>query len=259
MYNLLLEIAYLGTDYSGSQVQKNSITIQGLLNKAVKKVFSQENIKTIFSGRTDAGVHACEQSVNVTVSKQIKPANLKRALNSLLPKDIRIKEARYVSLDFNARYSALRREYVYNILLAQNEPLFMQGKVWWLTANKLNIRLMKKAARIFKGKKDFTSFCAANSSSENKVRKVFVSKIRVSKIKVWPGTKKEKCLLLSYHIKADGFLYHMIRNIISSLVDVGLKKMTIPELEKVLRAKDRKKLKSVTAPAAGLSLVKVNY
>ncbi len=259
MYNLLLEIAYLGSNYSGSQIQKNGITIQDLLNKAVKKIFSQENIKTIFSGRTDAGVHACGQIVNVAVAKQIKQANLKRALNSLLPADIRVKRAEYVQQDFNARYSARSREYVYNIVVAPNQPLFMQGQTWWLAEPKLNLRLIKKAARVLKGKKDFTSFCAANSSVENKVRRVFISKVKVAKVQAWPGNKKEKCLLISYHIKADGFLYHMVRNIVAALVDVGLKKMTVAELKKALAAKDRKQLKSVTAPAAGLSLIKVNY
>ena len=191
MPNLLLEIAYLGGNYAGSQIQKNGITIQDLLNKAVKKVFSQENVKTIFSGRTDAGVHACGQVVNVDVAKQIKPFNVQKALNSLLPTDIRVKKVEYADKNFNARYSALSREYVYNILLAPNEPLFMQGKTWWLK-EKLNIRLMKKAAKSFKGRQDWSSFCAANSSAENKVRRVFVSKLKVTKLQTWPGNKKEK-------------------------------------------------------------------
>jgi tRNA pseudouridine38-40 synthase len=260
-FNLFLRVAYLGAAYAGSQRQKNSITIQEHLDNALGRLFAGEKIKTIFAGRTDSGVHAWGQVVSAAVSKQVPPDKTLAALNSLLPPDIRVKEARYVRPEFNPRYDAASREYLYNIYCGRAPLLHLQGKVWQIDAKqKLNWRLMRRAARLIRGKHDFAAFCAAGSSAQNKVRRVTASEITARRVYRWLGAKeKAGGLLLTYRIQADGFLYHMVRNIVAALVDVGLKKMTLDDLREIMQSGQRSKLRSATAPADGLVLYNVKY
>ncbi|GBR74741.1 tRNA pseudouridine synthase A [Candidatus Termititenax aidoneus] len=252
---------YLGTAYAGSQIQKNGITIQEHLDKALKRLFAGAKVKTIFAGRTDSGVHALGQAVSVLVDRQIQPNKVLKALNSLLPLDIRVSEARYAKPEFNPRYDAARREYLYNIYYGRAPALYLQDKVWHIDARqKLNWRLMRRAARLLRGEHDCAAFCAAGSAVKNKVRRVTASEITARRIYRWPGAKnKADGLLLTYKIQADGFLYHMVRNIVAALVDVGLKKMTLRDLREIMRSGQRSKLRSATAPAAGLVLYDVKY
>lgn len=261
-YNLVLRLEYLGGHYAGSQIQKNGITIQELLDKALSRLFAGEKIKTIFSGRTDSGVHALGQTVSAAVPKAVPAEKVKTALNALLPSDIRINDAAYKPQDFQPRYAAKAREYLYNIYYAPQPLLYLENCVWWLDSgsNKgLDIKAMRKAAGLCKGRQDFSAFCAAGSTVLNKVRRVTVSELKVSKVPCWPGAQTAPGLLLTYRIKADGFLYHMVRNITAAIVAVGLKKMTLPDLRKILQSKDRRMLKAPTAPAQGLVLLDVCY
>jgi tRNA pseudouridine38-40 synthase len=260
-HNLYLELSYKGTGYSGSQLQKNSITIQELLNKAIKKIFHQEEVKTTFSGRTDRGVHAHRQPVNVLVQKKLPVQNVVNGLNSLLPQDIKVKLAEYKPLNFNARFSAKKREYLFNIFFVDQPPLYLTDYVWFIPQNSgpLNISRMQKAAGFLKGRQDFAAFCAAHSSFENKTRTVWKSKFIKQKIKTWPGAKEKEGILLTYRIQADGFLYHMVRNIVSALVDIGRNKLNLQEFKDIIKSKSRVNLKSPTAPANGLVLYKVYY
>ncbi|MDR1453056.1 MAG: tRNA pseudouridine(38-40) synthase TruA [Candidatus Margulisbacteria bacterium] len=260
-FNLFLRVAYLGTAYAGSQIQKNGITIQEHLDKALRCLFAGEKIKTIFAGRTDSGVHALGQAVSVMVSRRMPLDKTRAALNSLLPLDIRVKEARYVKPEFNPRYAAAGREYLYNIYYGRAPLLYMRDKVWHIDARqKLNWRLMRRAARLIRGEHDFAAFCAAGSTVKNKVRRVTVSEITARRADCWPGAPdKADGLLLTYRVQASGFLYHMVRNIIAALVDVGLKKMTLDDLREIMRSGRRSALRSATAPAAGLILYDVKY
>ncbi|MDR1323768.1 MAG: tRNA pseudouridine(38-40) synthase TruA, partial [Candidatus Margulisbacteria bacterium] len=247
--------------YAGSQIQKNGITIQEHLDKALRSLFAGAKVKTIFAGRTDSGVHALRQTVSALVDRQIQPDKVLKALNSLLPPDIRVNEARYVKPEFNPRYDAANREYLYNIYYGRAPLLYLQDKVWYIDARrKLNRQLMRRAARLLRGEHDFAAFCAAGSVVKNKVRRVTVSEITARRVYRWPGAKnKVDGLLLTYRIQADGFLYHMVRNIVAALVEVGLKKMTPRDLREIMRSGQRSKLRTATAPAAGLVLSDVKY
>jgi tRNA pseudouridine38-40 synthase len=175
--------------------------------------------------------------------------------------DIRVREARYVRPEFNPRYDAISREYLYNSYCGHEPLLSLQDKVWQLnTKQKLNWWLMRRAARLFRGEHDFAAFCAAGSAVKNQVRRVTVSEITARRIYCWFGAKnKADGLLLTYRIQANGFLYHMVRNVVAALVDVGLGKMTLDDLREIMRSGRRSKLKSATAPAAGLILYDVKY
>jgi len=259
-YNLVLRIEYLGGRYAGSQIQKNGITIQELLDKALGRLFAGEKPKTVFSGRTDSGVHALAQTAAAMVAKTIPAEKVRTALNALLPPDIRVSRAEYKPLDFHPRYSAQSREYLYNIYYAPAPLLYLQDWVWRLDSNKkLDLKAMRKAAKLLKGRQDFSAFCAAGSPALNKVRNVTVSELKACKVPRWPGAQTAEGLLLTYRIKADGFLYHMVRNIVAAIVAVGLGKMTLRDLQKVLHSKDRRLLKAPTAPAQGLVLAEVSY
>ncbi len=255
-----MQLAYKGTDYSGSQIQKNGITIQELLNRALIKLFASEKIKTIFAGRTDAGVHAIGQCLTVRVKHKIPVANVRRALNSMLPPTIRVVEADYKPLSLQAQFSAIRRSYIYSIYCGKLVPLYLADFVWALDERiKIDLSKMRLAAKLLIGTHDFSAVCAANSSTENKVRTVYSSKLKVRSVPAWPGRTEKSGKLISYYIEADGFLYHMVRNIVSALVDIGSGLMTIAEFKKVMAGKTRTKLRSVTAPAKGLVLEEVSY
>ncbi|GBR76564.1 tRNA pseudouridine synthase A [Candidatus Termititenax persephonae] len=260
-HNLFLVLTYLGAAYVGSQVQKNGITIQELLDKALGRLFGGEKIKTVFAGRTDSGVHAWGQGVTARVAKLIPPAKVLAALNSLLPRDIRVRSARYAGTGFQPRYDARSREYLYNIYYGAEPLLYLLDRVWHIDARqRLDWRLMRRAARLFKGTHDFSAFCAAGSAARDKTRRVKVSEITARRVYRWPGARqKADGMLLTYRIKADGFLYHMVRNIVAALAAVGLGKMTVAELRDVLRGRSRSALKAPTAPAAGLVLYDVLY
>jgi tRNA pseudouridine38-40 synthase len=150
---------------------------------------------------------------------------------------------------------------LYNIYYGRAPLLYLQDKVWHIDARqKLNWRLMRRAARLLRGEHDFAAFCAAGSAVRNKVRRVTVSEITARRIYRWPGARnKADGLLLTYRIQADGFLYHMVRNIVAALVEAGLKKMTLSDLREIMRSGQRSKLRAATAPAAGLVLSEVKY
>ncbi|MDR1997954.1 MAG: tRNA pseudouridine(38-40) synthase TruA [Candidatus Margulisbacteria bacterium] len=257
-HNLFLRVEYLGTAYAGSQIQPNGITIQELLDKALSRLFA-EKIKTVFSGRTDSGVHALAQAVSALVPGQMPADRVRAALNALLPPDIRVSAAAYQPLDFNPRYAARSREYLYNIYCGARAPLYLQRWVWPVS-RPLDFGLMRKAARLFKGTHDFAAFCAAGSAARSKVRRVTVSELQRRRVALWPGAgQTAEGVLLTYRIRADGFLYHQVRNMAAALVAVGLRKMTLRDLQEVLRSRKRSNLKAPTAPAAGLVLSAVSY
>ena len=258
-HNLLMVLAYRGTAYCGSQIQKNGITIQELLNTALEKIFCQTGLKTIFSGRTDSGVHSCCQPVNVLVARQIPCPKVKAALNSLLPPDIRLVRATYVEPSINARFSAKSREYLYTIYLGEILPPYLKDLAWQINPKEFNFSRLKKAAALIRGEHDFSGFCAAGSTVGHKVRKVTVSTVRKQKAPSWLGASDKNGYLITYRIKANGFLYHMVRNIVSALVDVAKGTMTLAQLRQSMAGKSRQDLKSVTAPPQGLVLYKVEY
>jgi len=244
MQNIKLNLEYDGTQYHGWQKQPNFPTIQQELEKALFKLFHQKT-SVIAAARTDAGVHAKEQVVNFITSKPISPLTVKCALNSFLPKDIRVKSSKIVPLNFNARHDALYRIYGYLIYNSSvSSPLYRRFS-WWVFFN-LDIQRMREASQFLIGKHNFSSFQAQGSSSSTTIRKV-------EKLKLY---KKGHFIFL--FIKSKGFLYKMVRNIVGTLVEVGRNKISSSQVRDILEAKDRRKA-GPTAPPQGLYLLKIGY
>lgn len=246
MQNFKLVIEYDGTAYHGWQRQSNTCTIQGTIEDALKTMTGQ-SVTLIGSGRTDAGVHATGQVANFCLETRLTSDVFARGLNSLLPPDIVIKDCTAVGEGFHARYDARSKVYDYRIL---NRPipaaLFRQYS--WHIKLSLDLDAMRTAMLWLKGQHDFSAFEATGSSRSHAVRTV----IGVNLF----GRDEDGHVVFS--IEADGFLRHMVRNIVGTLVDVGLGKISPKGFEDVMISKDRR-LAGITAPAHGLFLRKVKY
>lgn len=253
-------VAYDGTDFQGWQRQRNAPTVQGCLETTIEKVLG-DPAQIWGSGRTDAGVHALNQVANFKTASPIPCENLLKALNDRLPPTVRIKEAHEVSDSFHARYDVRSKTYRYRILQAPICSPF----VWRFVCHypySLDRQRMAEAARLIEGEHDFTSFAgygggtqdAENDTSKAMhsprlmVRTIFASRI------LW----RPHATILIYEVRANGFLHHMVRNIVGTLMEVGRGKLAPQDLVGILEARDRTRA-GPTAPAQGLCLVKVEY
>ena len=241
-YLLILE--YEGTAYHGWQVQQNGITIQEVLEKALSQI---TNTKTsvLSSGRTDAGVHAEAMPAHFITESKMKPGEFQHAINSLLPHDITIKEVRKVPMSFNARSSAKLKLYRYTIL-NRDFPSALNFRRSWFIPHKLDFAAMRRAAKYLQGEHDFTSFRAGNCNAKSPVR-------TMDRVELF---KQDGFLIFEFEGK--GFLKHMVRNFIGTLVYVGRKKIPARQVKTILEARDRRQA-GPTAPAQGLCLIKVEY
>ena len=243
MLNYKLITEYDGTNYFGWQIQRDQRTIQQEIEKHLSKILNS-HIKIHGSGRTDAGVHALGQVANFKTTSTIKPASLKKALNSLLDKDIRIKSVSKVDKDFHARFSAKKKTYRYQISLT--EPGVFERYYYNYVPYKLNLPLMKKETKELLGKHDFKCFKASGRRAKDTIRTI--SKASFTK----RGNK------LYFTIEGNGFLYNMVRNIVGTLIEIGRGKFPPGSIKKIIKNKDRK-IAGPTAKARGLFLVRVEY
>lgn len=260
MRNIMLSIEYEGTKYCGwqKQPQQGLRTVQVELESALTKLLS-EPVETIVAGRTDTGVHAYGQVVNFTTSSDMALSRIPYSLNAILPYDIAVKSAKEVSIEFNARYDPKWREYHYYILNRSFRSVFLDRFVLH-ERRSLNVENMNEAVSQLRGSHDFTSFCTVPRNSansiENPVRKVIeISCLRTADI-VWVGEPVEG--LINIRIRAHAFLHNMVRIIAGTAVEVGLGKRNPDDFKRILDAADRS-LAGMTAPAKGLTLVKVQY
>lgn len=244
MRNIKLILEYDGTSYHGWQKQPRLSTIQKKLEDSLFSLF-RERIQTAAAGRTDAGVHAKGQVVNFTAHASISSTCIQPALNSYLPKDIRVKKVSQVEPDFHARKSALRRVYRYLIYNGSFLSPFYRNFVWWVPFN-LDPDLMIKASKFLIGEHDFSSFQSQGSSVSSTLREI-------KKLFLF-----EKGKFIVTYIEADSFLYKMARNIVGTLVEIGRKKIVACEMREILEARDRR-MAGPTAPPQGLCLVRVEY
>jgi tRNA pseudouridine38-40 synthase len=254
-------LSYDGSAFHGWQVQPGRPTVQGTLAAVLEKM-TGEWVLPQGSGRTDAGVHALGQVASFALDVAIPAENLLTALNRSLPQSIRVLKAEEVGQDFHARHSAVRKTYEYRIFERKMEdareericPPFVAPYVWdcrWA----LEVEAMKQAAAMLCGTHDFTSFAAADpdrtqreegAAGPNPVKKIFASEV----------TREDGLLL--YRVTGSGFLHHMVRNIVGTLVEVGRGSLQAQEVHRILAAKDRAAA-GPTAPAQGLFLVGVEY
>ncbi|MFA5148712.1 MAG: tRNA pseudouridine(38-40) synthase TruA [Candidatus Omnitrophota bacterium] len=244
MRNILLKIEYEGTDYSGWQSQKNARSIQDTIEAALKRVTGRE-ARLISCGRTDAGVHAVSHFANFKTSSAIPLYKLQRALNSVLPKDIVIKEAKDVPLKFHAQFDARSKTYRYTIMTGSS-PSAIERNLTAYIPYKLNLALMKRESGALLGKHDFKSFQASDRIERSSVR-------TIKKL-----TLKRRGAKIIMDVEADGFLYNMVRNIAGTLIGIGRGRICAGSMAKILKAKDRKAA-GETAPSKGLCLIEVKY
>ena len=239
-----LLIEYEGSAYHGWQLQRNGLSVQEVLEKCIKKTV-KKNIRLHSSGRTDAGVHAEGMVAHFTTSSKMTEDEFLKAFNSELPYDIVIKEVSFVPLDFDARRSAGKKTYRYTILNRRYPSALLYRRCLFISCP-LNISAMRRAKKYLVGKHDFTSFRAANCGSKSPVKEIY----RIDLL------KKGNFIYLVF--EGGGFLKHMVRNIVGTLVQVGKNKIKASDVKRILESKDRNRA-GPTAQPQGLCLVNVDY
>lgn len=274
--NWKLIVAYDGTDYRGWQVQPGQPTIQGELQAALGRVTGEAPLPQ-GSGRTDAGVHALAQVASFTLQAPIPPDNLQRALNRTLPEAIRVIEAMHAPADFHARHSTIAKTYEYRVF-CENVPgaarricppflaRFVYAYPW-----PLNLDRLQRAAALFAGTHDFASFAATDPERAEldaapaddvpdpqdkfALRKTTIRTIFSSQ---WHEHATEDGSLLVYRVRGNGFLHHMVRNLVGTMLDVGRGYTPADAIPAMIAAKARAAA-GPTAPARGLFLHSVEY
>lgn len=241
---VVLIIEYNGERYHGFQWQTDLPTIQSELERAITRL-TGESSRVIAASRTDAGVHAKGQVVSFWTKSTLSEQTWVRALNYYLPKDIVVKQAYKGTEFFNIRRDAVSREYDYYILNRQERSPFAKGFAYLVT-KPLNLPAMNEACQVVKGEHDFISFATFLGKITNTVRMVFEAKIR------------RKGELVIFHIVANSFLPHQVRNTVGLLIRVGLNKISVDDFRQIMEARSLG-LAKPTAPAYGLYLTRVNY
>jgi tRNA pseudouridine38-40 synthase len=243
--NFKIIIEYDGTNYHGWQRQKDDRTIQQEIEKALSTMTAGQ-VSLNGSGRTDAGVHAFGQVANFLCQTDLSAAVFQKGLNSILPDDIVIKDCRLVDEAFHARHDVKSKIYQYKIL-NRKIPSAIKRQYSWFIRRELDTAAMRSAVSYIIGSHDFKSFEGTGSPRSHTTRNIMAADLI-----------EHKNGSLTFKIEADGFLKYMVRNIVGTLVDVGLNKITPAEFKGILESKDRSNA-SATAPAHGLFLMEVKY
>ena len=274
--NWKLTLAYDGTDFSGWQIQPGERTVQGELQAALRRVCAEAPLPQ-GSGRTDAGVHALGQVASFELRAGIPPANLQLALNRTLPPSIRVLESKTMPSTFHARHSTLAKTYEYRVFRNPVCPPFLARYVH-ACSWPMNFDLLQRSALLFEGQHNFRSFAATDPDLA--VRKAEArlaaqaeagspspypppppekqGSIRVIYSSVWEQRSLDDGELLIYRVRGNGFLHHMVRNLVGTMLDVGRGYMEIDRIPKILKTGARAAA-GPTAPAQGLYLHSVEY
>ncbi len=253
--NLRLTLSYDGSDFAGWQVQPGRTTVQGALASAIGRL-SGENVLPQGSGRTDAGVHALAQVASFATASAIPAQNWMRALNDILPPSIRVLEVAEVAPEFHARKSARAKTYRYRIHRAEICPPFLARYVWHYPYP-LEESLMIAAARVVVGEHDFTSFAAVDPERVERMaaaENVHTTNVRTIFSSNWIREREE----LIYTVQGNGFLHHMVRNLVATFLLIGKGTITLEDFRRILETQNRTAA-GPTAPANGLYLVEVEY
>jgi tRNA pseudouridine38-40 synthase len=266
--NWMLTLAYDGTDFSGWQVQPGERTIQGELQAALGRVTGETPLPQ-GSGRTDAGVHALGQVASFPLLAPIPPGNLLRALNRTLPPSIRILDTKQVPVTFHARHSAVAKTYEYRVFRQTICPPFLARYVLacpW----PMSLDALEKSAALFAGEHNFLSFAATDpdlashqvpdslTPGTEELSPAPPSAVKTIFSSSWTQEKTEAGEFLVYRVRGSGFLHHMVRNLVGTMLDVGRGRLKAEEIPGILAARSRSAA-GPTAPAQGLFLHSVEY
>jgi tRNA pseudouridine38-40 synthase len=245
MRNIKLIIEYDGTAYNGWQRQADVPTVQQVLEDTLSRIVNAK-VALVASSRTDTGVHALNQVANFRTATALPLRNLHLGVNSLLPADIVVKEMSDVDWEFHSQFHARSKIYHYRIF---NNPVrtALERNRCWHVRTPLDVDAMNRAAAVLLGTHDFNSFCAAQCEVEDRVRTVTAARF-----------EREEGGRIVFRIEADGFLRHMVRNIVGTLVDIGKGATPGEGLVRILAARNRREA-GPAAPAGGLFLVEVRY
>lgn len=239
-------IQYDGVDFFGFQVQPRQRTVQGEIERALKELHKGDHVRIQSSGRTDRGVHAIGQVIHFETPLKLAEANWKLALNDLLPADLYIKEVIYTSASFHSRYDATEKEYRYIVDQSKEPNVFKQNYTYYFPYP-LNLTAMQEACTYLEGEHDFTSFSSAKDTAKgSKVRTLY---------EVSCDIKGEE---LIFTFRGGGYLYHMVRIMVGTLLDIGRGRRASTDIMDMFAKKDRK-FAGQTSPATGLYLWRVVY
>jgi tRNA pseudouridine38-40 synthase len=245
MRNFKMIIEYDGAAYCGWQRQLNGVSIQQILEEAVARIIG-EQVSIIASGRTDAGVHALHQVASFKAQSTLSANKIFLGVNSVLPVDIVVKDLQEAPPDFNALKDAKGKVYLYRIRNQRLRPV-LGRQYYWFVRYPLNVERMRVAASCLIGEHDFSCFCATGCDIKDRVRTL--SRVDIA---------EREHGMLEITVESGGFLRHMVRNIVGTLIDIGRGKLTPADVPEIIASCDRKKA-GTAAPACGLFLKEVKY
>ncbi len=255
MRKIRLLVEYDGTAYQGWQIQKDGLTIQGILEDRIQKITGKHS-RVVCAGRTDAGVHALNQVAAFRSEAGLDLETIKKALNAVLPRDIRILDASETVSSFNPRDDAVRKSYFYIIVNQRISSAFLY-RYSWIVQQQLEPNSMIEASQVLVGRHDFSSFMGTGSSIKDPVREIFSLNIdKLDEIDFMTASLKSNFIRI--RIVANGFLRHMVRNIVGTLVEIGRGRIPASRMKDILASCDRR-LAGPTAPAQGLFLERIEY
>ena len=254
MRTIKLTITYDGTNYVGWQVQPNGTSVQEVLQGAIEQM-TGEKAALIGAGRTDAGVHALGQVAHFETESQIPCVGFQKGLNSLLPDDIAVVDAKEAPPGFHSKRDAKGKRYRYRLFIAPvSSPL--ARNLFWQIREGLDIEAMRQAAMCLIGEHDFESFRAAGCTCKHARRRI--DRIDIAKTPASDLGLGEKGTVVDLTVEGDSFVRHMVRNMVGTLVEVGRGSIDVVEVGRILEAKRRQEA-GICAPACGLYLVQVFY
>jgi tRNA pseudouridine38-40 synthase len=256
---LKITLWYDGTAFSGWQRQEEARTVQAVLEEAIAAIEGTP-VTVTGAGRTDAGVHAAAQVASARIESRLAAADLLRAINARLPEDVRVREVHDVPDTFDARRGALSKTYRYALWLGAEPGPFLRHVVWHID-DSLDVEAMMQAAVALDGEHDFAAFQSTGSSVATSVRRVLSSRLELADLHtglLLPASGSPDARLLCYEVTATGFLRHMVRAIVGTLVEIGRGRWTAQDLKRILASRERAQA-GPTAPPHGLMLWKVHY
>ena len=242
-----ITFSYDGSSFNGYQKQPGRRTIQGEMEKILKQINDNKKVEITASGRTDAGVHAINQKAHFSLDIDISVDKLKKAMNSLLPKDIYVKKVEAVAEDFHARFNAIGKEYIYKINMGEYNPI-ERNYIYQYNA-KLDVVEMERALKYLEGTHNFKTFTKADEEKEDYVR-------TISQTSIVRDSKDVNLIILSF--VGTGFLRYMVRNMVGTLIEIGEGKRKSEDIINMIKEQDRR-VAGKTANPEGLYLKNVFY